>query len=173
MEGIPPLDTLGGDTKRLIQEVNSLLDRRPIWSRRALSNQMKNEDWLSLGRYVYQYVSYEFVSGPWRDVIVKYGIDPRRDPKYRIYQSMIFQFDDEGTILRASGSMPQRGGARVKRLVSSLMPGKTGNSGPQSHIFDGTKLARDGKTWQVCDISDPLVRDILGTTNIRETCHVR
>ena len=168
---IPPFNELDNTMQSLIQRVESLMEERPIWTRRALSNQMPTEEWMNLGRHVYQYVGYEFVSGPWRDTIVKFGIDPRRDPKHRIYQTMTFQFDSEGRVIKKStAGFSRRGGVRVKRTISSLMPGK---GGPRSHIFDGEKVAEDGKTWQVCDITDPLLQHILSTNNIRKKCHVR
>ena len=170
VDDIAPVDTLDETMQRLIQRVELLMNDRPIWTRRALSNQIPTDEWLNLGRYVYQYVGYEFVSGPWRDTVVKFGIDPRRHPKYRIYQTMTFQIDSEDKILRASGDIPRRGGVRVKRSASSL---KSRKGGLDSHIFDGAGLATDGKTWQVCDITDPILQELLATTNLRKMCHVR
>ncbi|KAJ3509329.1 hypothetical protein NM208_g15684 [Fusarium decemcellulare] len=37
----------------------------------------------------------------------------------------------------------------------------------ESHIFDGETFHTDGKVWQVCDITDPLLKDLLDNADIR------
>jgi general transcription factor 3C polypeptide 5 (transcription factor C subunit 1) len=39
-----------------------------------------------------------------------------------------------------------------------------------SHVFDGERLYRDGKTWQICDVTDPLLRSIIDEAPLREDC---
>ena len=114
-----------------------------------------------MSRTVIPYVGYMFRSGPWREAIVKYGVDPRNDPKYRIFQTMTFQFDVRGkqnNVRSVHGA--KQSGAKESRL--------NGNS----HIFDGINMSTDSKVWQACDIKDPLVQRILATTHLRKTCHV-
>ncbi len=43
----------------------------------------------------------------------------------------------------------------------------------ESHLFDGETVSKDGKIWQVCDITEPFLKDMLATTDIRKECHVR
>jgi len=43
----------------------------------------------------------------------------------------------------------------------------------ESHLFDGETVSKDGKIWQVCDITEPFLKDVLATVNIRKECHVR
>ena len=140
-----------------------------MWTRRALSNQMRTTQWMILGKHVYQYVGYMFRSGPWRDVVIKYGIDPRTDPKYRIYQSIMFQFDAANAyvISKTTNGIRRgdRGGAR------QAGPGPTHSN--NSHIFDGTSVEMDGKMWQVCDITDPSLKELLATSDLRKQCDVR
>ena len=92
---LAPIESLDMSLQVLIEQIQAKMVGRPIWSRRALANELQSRDWGSWGKRVLQYVAYEFRSGPWRDLSVKFGVDPRSDPKYRIYQSMTFQFDDE------------------------------------------------------------------------------
>ena len=163
-EDIVPLSSLDPKIQLLVKNIAELLDERPIWTRRGLSNHLRSHEWSSVGRLVYQYVGYMFRSGPWRDAVVKFGVDPRSDPKYRIYQTMTFQLfanDENGKPKKIEEGKKERG--RTRQL-------KQYDNG--SHIFDGIHVGLDGKTWQVCDITDPLLKPLLTTTNIRDECHV-
>ena len=163
----PPLSSLEGSLKLLVELVQRHLDERPIWTRRALSNQIHHPEWNSLNKHVYQYVGYMFRSGPWRETVVKFGVDPRSDQCYRVYQTLIFQFDATGSSYRrpkkANMQRRPRGGTRKSRKTCD----------EKSHLFDGVKLTMDGKVWQVCDIIDPMLKSLLATTNLRTRCEVR
>ena len=91
------------------------------------------------------HVAYMWRAGPWRDTCVVYGIDPRNDPKYRKYQSIFFQFE-----------------------VDSKMKARDKNS----HIFDGKILVKDGRCFQLCDITDPLLKSLIDREKLRDSCHV-
>lgn len=41
---------------------------------------------------------------------------------------------------------------------------------PDSHIFDGKHAWRDGKVWQVCDITDPLLKGLFDNAQVRPVC---
>ena len=160
------LDLLDPTIQRLIPVAQNLMQERPIWTRRALANALAGHEGIVATKHVYQYVGYMFKSGPWRDTVVNFGVDPRKDPKHRIYQTLSFKaFDWQqgGKISqRQRGAGPrQRGGRRVANVLNR-----------ETHIFDGKSVSLDGKMWQVCDIVDPLLKAILATDEIRETCHV-
>lgn len=76
--------------KQCVEELAKLFDKRPIWSRRALEYHLP-ENCRKVIKYAVHRVSYAFRGGPWRSTSVKYGIDPRSDPKYRFYQTRIFR----------------------------------------------------------------------------------
>ena len=160
---LPSFDTLEPGTRHLIRRMEACLEDRPIWTRRALQNQIRTQEWCNIGKHVYQYVGYMFRSGPWREAVIKYGIDPRIDPKYRFYQTMMFQFDAQGGPTKGKAKGTERGGARKKSQVLST---------PNTHMFDGLTVETDGKVWQVCDITDPILQSLLATNNIRQECHV-
>ena len=165
----PLLETQDLNMQRLIAQVKEFMNERPIMTRRVLRNrfcidQRSTEQWTNLGKHVFQYVGYVFDSGPWRDAIIKYGVDPRSDPTYRIYQTMMFQFDIEGKL---PGKKAGRGNLK-DGLQSGIEIQDT-----NSHIFDGVSVGTDGRTWQVCDITDNVIRELLATTNLRKKCHVR
>lgn len=164
LKDLPPLALLEPAMQRLIESARLLLDERPIWTRRALQNRVAAEDLKAVGsnsaKYMYQYVGYLFDSGPWRDAIVKFGVDPRKNPSLRKYQTMTFMLDKEDLVKEKSTTR------------KSLQFGSSDLGSMDTHIFDGKGVSLDGKVWQVCDITDPLLVSLLSTTDIREDCHV-
>lgn len=107
MSGTPLIDSLEDEVKELFEKANALMNERPIWTRRALSNRINSDRWSHFGRHVYQHIGYEFRSGPWKDTVIKYGVDPRNDPRYRIYQTMSFQFETDGRAGKDAGVPPK------------------------------------------------------------------
>ncbi|KAG8422692.1 tau 95 subunit of transcription factor TFIIIC [Metarhizium acridum] len=80
---------------RMIEVLAQLEDafhHRPLWTRRSLLNHLRGklQSWNELKKYL-NYAAYQFKGGPWRDSVVPYGTDPRTDPKYRIYQTLMFK----------------------------------------------------------------------------------
>lgn len=129
-------------------------------------NRVANQEYVYIIKQAFQYVGYMFRSGPWRDAIVKFGIDPRSDPKYRIYQTMMFQIFTRDP----DGAGHKRWEDERTRFAKS-MRGKEQNK--NSHLFDGKTAHMDGKVWQVCDITDPLLKSLLSTIHLREECDIR
>lgn len=162
-DDLPAISSLEPAMQRLIHQALLLLEERPIWTRRALRNHLSEADWNIIGsnaaRYIYQYVGYLWASGPWRDAIVKFGIDPREDPKYRIYQTTMFIIEPVPRRPKENGD-PSSGYSTTKPRSR------------ESHLFDGKSITLDGKVWQVCDITDPQLASILSTSNLRDECHV-
>ena len=163
---VPPIETCTPAMQRLIAIGRELLLNRPIFTRRALINSIPGNEWETVGtnagKYMYQYMGYMFSSGPWRDAVVRFGVDPRKDPKYRIYQTMMFMLEKE----------PKDSRAKYVRTKNDPVVVINAAKKKNSHIFDGKNVTLDGKVWQVCDITDPFLKDLLGTSNLREDCHV-
>ena len=165
---ITPYQTLDDKLRGLVDLVKALFDEQPIWTRRAVKNRIHQEHFVLIGKYAYQYVGYMFSSGPWRDAVVKYGIDPRTDPIYRIYQTLVFKMKLEHAPKRAQRAGVQgynisnRGGARDAINVPER----------SSHLFDGKSVSKEGRTWQVCDVVDPPLKKVLATQNLRRKCDV-
>lgn len=162
---LPAIDTLTPAMQRLVKTALSVMQNRPIFTRRALYNCMPGNDWDVVGqnsaKYVYQYAGYMFSSGPWRDALVRYGIDPRTDPSFRIYQTMIFMLNTEPKDNRAKFNRTKPDRTKSEQVLRK-----------ESHLFDGVTVSKDGKIWQVCDISEPFLKDLLSTTKLRKDCHV-
>ena len=157
---IPPEDTLDPLIRETIASLRKIMQGRPIVTRRAIGNLIP-ECYDSHLRLAYPYVGYSFRKGPWKDSIIKYGVDPRSDAKNRFYQTVLFKlFTGEDS---------------DNRMIEQSKQGQKAIAGhikTKSHIFDGKILHKDGKVWQVCDIKDSLLRDILNTTEVRTKCEV-
>ena len=162
---LPAIETLTPAMQRLVNTALRIMQDRPIFTRRALYNCMPGNDWDVMGqnsaKHVYQYVGYMFSSGPWRDALVRYGVDPRTDPSFRIYQTMIFMLETEPKETRAKFDRTKPDRTKSEQVLRK-----------ESHLFDGVTVSTDGKIWQVCDVSEPFLKDLLATANLRKECHV-
>ncbi|ESZ94358.1 hypothetical protein SBOR_5267 [Sclerotinia borealis F-4128] len=135
--------------KDFVAALQQAMNERPIWTRRALQNRLVNEPGYYLMKPALQYVGYQFRSGPWRDALIRYGVDPRRDPSCRIYQTIFFKLYEEDE--RApDGQWKDMRSQYTRHQVY-------GTGDAPSHMFNGTSLTLDGKVWQICDITDPLL----------------
>lgn len=162
---LPAIETLTPAMQRLVNTALRIMQDRPIFTRRALYNCMPGNDWDVVGqntaKNIYQYAGYMFSSGPWRDALVRFGVDPRTDPSFRIYQTMIFMLDTDRKDNRARFNRTKPDRTKSEQVLRK-----------ESHLFDGVTVSMDGKIWQVCDISEPFLKDLLSTTNLRKECHV-
>lgn len=163
---LDPVESLEPALQHLITSARRLLKERPIFTRRALINCLPGKDWETIGanaaRHIFQYCGYSFSAGPWRDAIIRFGVDPRQDASCRVYQTMMFMLETQLKDSRArwTHSTPDR------RKTEQVMR-------KESHLFDGETVSKDGKIWQVCDITEPFLKDLLATGDIRKECHVR
>ena len=163
----------------IISEMRLAMEERPIWTRRSMWNRLgakfaelpKNG---GLVRHCLQYAGYQFKGGPWRDALVKYGLDPRSDPKYRIYQTLIFKLHKTriGTVGR-SWQAVRRNEIGVSNFGKAWQDLGGGDEGMlHTHVFNGEAFSTDGKVWQVCDITDPLLARLFSDAEIRAECDV-
>ncbi|KAJ9139400.1 Transcription factor tau subunit sfc1 [Pleurostoma richardsiae] len=163
----------------VMKELEVAMEERPIWTRRSIINRLgtavsakqlgggTSKDISSqMIRHGIQYVGYQFKGGPWRDALIKYGVDPRTDPKYRKYQTLVFRLRlaDVGKVGRSWQD--------VRKADIYMIKKKIDENTVESHIFDGKSFADDGKVWQVCDITDPLLAKLLSEAAYRPTCDV-
>ncbi|KAI8657875.1 hypothetical protein NCS57_01167100 [Fusarium keratoplasticum] len=145
----------------IMAELEAAFEARPVWTRRSLLNHLggKLKNWNELKKYL-NYAAYQFKGGPWRDGVVPYGIDPRTDPKYRVYQTLMFKLPKQKRAQRGQTwkSLRRVQMGPLKEFLEELS---------ESHIFDGETFHTDGKVWQVCDITDPLLRELLDNAAVR------
>ncbi|KAI1310158.1 RNA polymerase III transcription factor IIIC subunit-domain-containing protein [Xylaria venustula] len=145
----------------LMQQLHDAMEKRPIWTRRAIVNQVRGNYTESVLKVALQLTGYQFRGGPFRDAIVKYGIDPRHDPKYRQYQTLSFKLAKN---LVGATKVPWQ---TIRR---GQVRSYSKNDNPTSHIWDGESYSTDGKLWQICDITDPFMVDIITNAPVRPEC---
>lgn len=150
----------------IVADLEQAFEERPVWTRRSLMNHLggKLRNWNELKKYL-NYTAYQFKGGPWRDGVVPYGIDPRTDPKYRIYQTLMFKLSKRKRTHTDQSWQSHRRDQAGSGKVSS-------EPKPESHIFDGETYHSDGKVWQVCDITDPLLKELLDNAEVRSTWNI-
>ena len=158
--GLPAERDLPPHMQTLIANTRALLLQRPIVTRQLLYNRLGWDKRTKL-RQAAVYCGYFFESGPWREALIRWGVDPRKDPKYRIYQTVSFlSYIKSGT--------------STHRTVFDQHVMKLAKMSPEEleseHIFDGVHVSQTGNLFQFCDITDPLISKILATKDIRTTC---
>lgn len=155
----PPSGIVGDPTlERFVQKLQVTMEKRPMWTRRGLQNQVAREPGLYMLKQAMQYIGYQFKSGPFRDVVIKFGVDPRTDKSFRIYQTLWFKLYDKDEPAKGDTWHDKRSEYIKRRMDPSL---------DQTHIFDGTKVELDGKIWQICDVTDPLLVGLINQVQLR------
>ena len=146
------------EVKRAIEALQNMLADRPIATKRVIANHL-HEFSDDVWKEATQWVGYMFSAGPWRDCLIRYGVDPRTDPIYRNYQPLMFQLDR-----KTLGIFDNR---------PTTYRGLDAREDPHtSHIFDGETMPANVKTFQVCDITDPFLRKILDATELPQRCDI-
>ncbi|CAA7260151.1 unnamed protein product [Cyclocybe aegerita] len=152
----------------LLKKLESLFQQRPVWTRMSLFNQCstaENREILN-SKLLLPLCCYVFQDGPWRDTLVRFSYDPRKDPDSRFYQRLYFR-NANHPISRPSVTTRRHdryGELRLDRDAER----KT------SHIFDGTTLTKETAAFQLCDIVDPMLKSMIERPDaLRETCHER
>ncbi|KAB8360675.1 hypothetical protein FH972_024412 [Carpinus fangiana] len=154
-----PEESLSPNAKKMLHDLRALLLVRPVVTRRAALNLMTHDYAYEL-RYAVQYCSYMFKSGPFKDAYCRFGVDPRKDPEMRKHQTLVFQLKKRTRFHdpKEKWSYTAKGQAAKPRSERNL----------KSHEFDGvTPPAVEGKTWQIGDITDPLLVRLLSQAPVR------
>lgn len=156
---LPSESELSPLLQSLIAQIRAQLVHRPVITRHMLYNRLgwHLRDKL---RQAAIYCGYFFESGPWREALIRWQVDPRSDPRYRMFQTVSFlSYHKTGA----------RHYTHYDKLVQRLTQTNPGELVDQ-HKFDGKHVSSTGNLFQFCDISDPLIRGILDTKDIRKTC---
>jgi general transcription factor 3C polypeptide 5 (transcription factor C subunit 1) len=145
---LPPENTLDPRVRDCLGRLREAQKTRPIMSRRVQMalGRPATEDSL---KPCWGHLGYMFRSGPFKDVLVAFGIDPRVDPKYRIYQSVSIQ-------------IPESKRGRKDRFGEPAIDAK------KTYLFDGAGVFVDGRVWQVCDVTDPQLNRYLERAEVSD-----
>ncbi|KAK7470853.1 tau 95 subunit of transcription factor TFIIIC [Stygiomarasmius scandens] len=158
--------------ENIIKRLEELFEERPVWTRMSLFNQVSAAVAREIhnSKVILPLVCYNFQDGPWRDTLVRFGYDPRKDPEARFYQRLYFR----------NASHPMNRPSVITRRQERAAA-NTGHpldvdqdERRTSHIFDGQTLTKETAAFQLCDIVDPMLKDMIeNPSEIREVCHER
>ena len=160
-------DMTDARTVEVLADLEAAFADRPIWTRRALMNHLRQGNQIrsenELKNYL-NYAAYQFKGGPWRDSVMPYGFDPRNDPQYRIYQTVMFKLQPESWQTGATADY------KIWYSIHGTRDDPSSDFEPdwsKSHLFDGETYHLDGKVWQLCDIVDPLLKNLIDNASVR------
>ncbi|ODQ50599.1 hypothetical protein SAICODRAFT_9867 [Saitoella complicata NRRL Y-17804] len=146
----------------VIAKLRQLFRERPLWTRWGLRREMGmyNPDYLPSLKNCLAHVCYIWKSGPWRDTYCAYGIDPRTSPEFAKYQCLFFMLGRKAGV------------SNVKVVTEGR---NESGKGYPDYRFTGHQLSTPVRAYQVCDVTDPLLKDIIerGERDLRETLRER
>ncbi|KAF9534434.1 RNA polymerase III transcription factor IIIC subunit-domain-containing protein [Crepidotus variabilis] len=156
----------------ILAKLNNIFQDRPIWTRSSLFNQfsaLESREILN-SKLLLSLCCYVFQDGPWRDTLVRFAYDPRKEPTARIYQRIYFR----------NANHPISRPSVMTRRQERIGPVEWRNNDPDggtrscrtSHIFDGHTLSKETAAFQLCDITDSMLKEMIeDPEGLRETCH--
>jgi len=157
---LPPESKLTPYVQSLIASIRLELQKRPIITRHLLYNTL-GWDKRDRLRQASVYCGYFFETGPWKEALITWGLDPRTNPQFRHFQTVSFLSYKKTGTARHHTAFDKHVQALARRDAASLR---------NQHVFDGVNVSWTGNLFQFCDITDPFIRQILDTDNIRDTC---
>ncbi|KAJ7774340.1 RNA polymerase III transcription factor IIIC subunit-domain-containing protein [Mycena maculata] len=162
----------------LYNKLMQVFSERPIWTRGALFTQlsaMEARDVLN-SKPLLASVSYVFHDGPWRDTLIRFGYDPRKHPSARFYQRLYFR-NANHPILKPSvmTRRQERAAANMDNWAVAIEDGsERDNDRRKSHLFDGKTLTKETASFQLCDLVDPMLKEMIDDDQeLREECDER
>ncbi|KAI0068897.1 hypothetical protein BV25DRAFT_1866793 [Artomyces pyxidatus] len=159
--------------QKIIRAMEEHFKTRPVWTRLALLNQFTASEAREIhnSKIILPLVCYVFQDGPWRDTLVRFGYDPRDDPSARLYQRLYFRNLNHPM---ARPSVTTRRQESRTTATSQNRAIEHTQDERKSHIFDGKTLSSETAAFQLCDITDPMLKEMIEDEDeVRETCNER
>jgi len=162
--------------QQLLARLQELFKERAIWTRMSLFNQFSSIEARDVhnSKVMLPLVCYVFQDGPWRDTLVRFGYDPRKDPNARFYQRLYFR-NANHPIARPS-VITRREGRGNTFAQSRADEERSRNEADRknSHIFDGVNITKETAAFQLCDIHDRMLMNMIkDEDDLREICNER
>ncbi|KAF9821024.1 hypothetical protein IEO21_01001 [Rhodonia placenta] len=157
----------------LLKRIEELFQERPVWTRVAIFNQFEPFEVRELinSKYLLPLVSYVFADGPWRDTQIRLGYDPREDPEARFYQRLYFRNTNHPIVRPSVVSKRQEDRAQ---LAQNRFDSNVREEDRKSHIYDGVTVTKETAAFQLCDIHDLMLKEIIeDEEDLREECNER
>ncbi|KAF8845693.1 hypothetical protein BDN67DRAFT_1006961 [Paxillus ammoniavirescens] len=161
----------------LLERITNLVQDRPIWTRAALYNQFSPADVREIhnSKLLLPLVCYMFQDGPWRDTLIRFKYDPRKDPEARFYQRIYFRNANHPMSRVSIVSRRQEGRSVATYNARSIEQEEAMDvDRRKSHIFDGVAITRETAAFQLCDIHDSMLKEMIEEEeDLREICDER
>ncbi|KAI6047342.1 RNA polymerase III transcription factor IIIC subunit-domain-containing protein [Pisolithus marmoratus] len=161
----------------LLDRVVHLLEQRPVWTRAALYNQFNPAEVREIhnSKLILPLACYMFQDGPWRDTLVRFSYDPRKDSTARFYQRIYFRNANHPMSRTSVVTRRQEGRSVAAYISRSVEQEETaGVEQRRSHVFDGLTITKETAAFQLCDIIDPMLKEMIDREeDLRETCDER
>ncbi|KAG9317214.1 RNA polymerase III transcription factor IIIC subunit-domain-containing protein [Chiua virens] len=161
----------------LLERVSQLVQERPVWTRAALYNQFNPVEVREIhnSKVLLPLVCYTFQDGPWRDTLIRLKYDPRKNLGARFYQRIYFRNANHPMSRVSIVSRRQEGRVSATYISRSTEQEEAMDAERRkSHIFDGITLTKETAAFQLCDIHDLMLKDMIeNEEDLRETCDER
>ena len=144
------------DQNKVYKKLVELFNERPISTRARLAQHFTADQILDFKKYL-PLIAYHTRTGPWRACWIKFGVDPKSSPEYRMYQLMDVRMRNEkpGTVKMG-----------MTRLLSN---------GQSSASISEQDTKDERAIIQMCDITDPSFQFLVNYDQIapRDECDHR
>ncbi|KAJ6516097.1 RNA polymerase III transcription factor IIIC subunit-domain-containing protein [Mycena sanguinolenta] len=162
----------------LYNKLIAVFAERPVWTRGALFNQftaVEARDILN-SKPLLPLVCYVFHDGPWRDTLIRFSYDPRKERSARLYQRLYFR-NANHPILKPSvmTRRQDRSAANMDNWAVAIEDGSERDiDRRKSHLFDGKTMTKETASFQLCDLIDPMLKEMIDDEKgLREECDER
>ncbi|KAJ3368966.1 tau 95 subunit of transcription factor TFIIIC [Allomyces arbusculus] len=194
----PQLDALHNISPASVTAVRALFDARPVWTRlalvnalQALPNKLDGADAVRKLKRILPSVAYYLTSGPWKMTWVRFGFDPKVNRQTRVFQILDTRNHFKAGWVRAkrrtlvptaataiapdaAAAMTAHDEPEAAAAVAGAAEGENDASGAGTgaHLFDGQRLHQMTSLFQLCDLTDPILKELVDSEEyLRETCH--
>ncbi|TFY80278.1 hypothetical protein EWM64_g3735 [Hericium alpestre] len=160
--------------QKLIQALEERFQERPIWTRAALLNQFTHAQARDIvnSKVLLPLACYVFQDGPWRDTLIRFGYDPRHHREARFYQRLYFR--NLNHPMARPSVVTRRQESRYAATSQSRAATEKDRDERRSHIFDGQTITSETAAFQLCDITDPLLKEMIESEEeVRESSNER
>ncbi|TFK43137.1 RNA polymerase III transcription factor IIIC subunit-domain-containing protein [Crucibulum laeve] len=160
----------------ILKKLEALFVNRPVWTRMSLFNQFPPFETREIlnSKLLLPLVCYVFQDGPWRDTLVRFKYDPRKDPTARFYQRLYFRNANHPIARPSVITRRQDRSAANEQLRAQEQAREKESERKKSHIFDGQNVTKETAAFQLCDIVDPMLKEMIeDPEGLREVCNER
>jgi len=160
--------------------LKKLFDQRPIWSKTACAAHLEEAYSLHI-KYLLPMMSYCFLTGPWRNMWVRFGYDPRKEIGAKMYQVLDYRVRsviNRNKVVRKRGKETARAYPRTSCTVDSKVELESSSRGEGRHQghFNPTYMFNPlveppyrQMRYQLCDIFEDKIQMLVHQNDGKET----